>query len=548
MGHSNGKCRCTPDQMARYRGKLSGPFLDRIDLLIEVPALPAEALAGKADGESSATVRARVEQALAKQFARQNKPNSRLTAAKWIPAACQTKPAANCSSRPAPTSISRPAPGTASSRSPGPLPISPTARKSARRTLPKPSSTAVLPVDKSATARQPEKRSIAFLLAALSALGPFSIDTYLPSFHEIAEKLGATQLQVQQTLAAYLVAFAVMTLWHGAISDRFGRRRVILIALACFGLASAGCAVASSIEQLWFWRAMQGVTAGAGMVVSRAIVRDLYDGADAQRLMAQITMMFALAPAIAPVIGGWLQTFFGWRSVFAFLVLSTVALWFACWKLLPETLPPEKRQSLKPAYLGRTYWKVMSSPPFLFACAAISLNFGGFFVYVLSAPVFLMQHLGVHETGFLWLFGPAMAGMIGGSWLSGRLAGKISFSRTIALGYLLMAIAASCQPRPQPRTTASAAVERPAHLRLHPRHVAHHALPEHPGARPLPAQRGLAASCQSFFQSSFNTVIAALIAPALWGSTLSLAWGMAGMMAIGGIAALAHQKLGQQPK
>ena len=400
----------------------------------------------------------------------------------------------------------------------------------------------------SATSRQPEKRSIAFLLAALSALGPFSIDTYLPSFHEIAEKLGATQLQVQQTLAAYLVAFAVMTLWHGAISDRFGRRRVILIALACFGLASAGCAVASSIEQLWFWRAMQGVTAGAGMVVSRAIVRDLYDGADAQRLMAQITMMFALAPAIAPVIGGWLQTFFGWRSVFAFLVLSTAALWLACWKLLPETLPPEKRQSLKPAYLGRTYWKVMSSPPFLFACAAISLNFGGFFVYVLSAPVFLMQHLGVHETGFLWLFGPAMAGMIGGSWLSGRLAGKISFSRTIALGYLLMAIAALANlglnlalPPALPWSvlpvfvyTLGMSLTMPCLSIL--------------ALDPFPAQRGLAASCQSFFQSSFNTVIAALIAPALWGSTLSLAWGMAGMMAIGGIAALAHQKLGQQPK
>lgn len=400
----------------------------------------------------------------------------------------------------------------------------------------------------SATTRQPEKRSIAFLLAALSALGPFSIDTYLPSFHEIAEKLGATQLQVQQTLAAYLVAFAVMTLWHGAISDRFGRRRVILIALACFGLASAGCAVASSIEQLWFWRAMQGVTAGAGMVVSRAIVRDLYDGADAQRLMAHITMMFALAPAIAPVIGGWLQTFFGWRSVFAFLVLSTVALWVACWKLLPETLPPEKRQSLKPAYLGRTYWKVMSSPPFLFACAAISLNFGGFFVYVLSAPVFLMQHLGVHETGFLWLFGPAMAGMIGGSWLSGRLAGKISFSRTIALGYLLMAIAAIANlglnlalPPALPWSvmpvfvyTLGMSLTMPCLSIL--------------ALDPFPAQRGLAASCQSFFQSSFNTVIAALIAPALWGSTLSLAWGMAGMMAIGGIAALAHQKLGPQPK
>ena len=390
--------------------------------------------------------------------------------------------------------------------------------------------------------RHQEKRSIAFLLAALSALGPFSIDTYLPSFPEIAEKLGATQLQVQQTLSAYLLAFAVMTLWHGAISDRFGRRRVILVALAFFGFASAGCVFATSIEQLWFWRAMQGVTAGAGMVVSRAIVRDLYDGAAAQRLMSQITMMFALAPAVAPVIGGWLQTVFGWRSVFAFLVLSTAALWLACWKLLPETLPREKRQSLQPAYLGRSYWKVMTSPAFLFACAAIALNFGGFFIYVLSAPVFLMQHLGIHETGFLWLFGPAMGGMIGGSWLSGRLAGKISLSRTIALGYLLMIIAATANlglnlalPPALPWSvmpiflyTIGMALTMPCLSIM--------------ALDPFPAQRGLAASCQTFVQSSFNSVIAALIAPALWGSTLSLAWGMAGMMTLGGIAALAHQK------
>lgn len=392
-------------------------------------------------------------------------------------------------------------------------------------------------------AAQTDKRGLAFLLASLSALGPFSIDTYLPSFPEIAEKLGATQLQVQQTLSVYLLAFAVMTLWHGAISDRFGRRRVILIALGLFALASAGCAFASTIEQLWFWRAMQGVTAGAGIVISRAIVRDLYDGADAQRLMSQITMMFAIAPAIAPVIGGWLQTLFGWRSVFAFLVLSTAALGLACWKLLPETLPPEKRQSLKPAYLGRTYWKVLTSPAFLFACAAVSLNFGGFFVYILSAPVFLMQHLGIHETGFLWLFGPAMAGMIGGAWLSGRLAGNISLSRTIALGYLLMISAASINlalnlalPPALPWSvmpifiyTLGMALTMPGLTIL--------------ALDPFPAQRGLAASCQTFFQSGFNSIVAALIAPALWGSTLSLAWGMAGMMLLGGIAALAHQKL-----
>lgn len=395
-------------------------------------------------------------------------------------------------------------------------------------------------------ARAQDKRGIALLLAALSALGPFSIDTYLPSFHDIADKLSASQVEVQQTLAAYLLAFAAMTLWHGAISDRFGRRRVILIALGLFGIASGGCALSTNIEQLWFWRAMQGATAGAGIIISRAIVRDLFDGAPAQRLMSQITMMFALAPAIAPVIGGWLQTFFGWRSVFAFLVLSTAALWFACWKLLPETLPPEKRQSLKPAYLGRTYWRVMSSPAFLFASAALSLNFGGFFIYVLSAPVFLMTHLGVPETGFLWLFGPAMSGLISGSWLSGHLAGKISLSRTIALGYLVMIAAAifnvslnQALPPALPWSvmpifvyTIGMSLTMPCLTIM--------------ALDPFPAQRGLAASCQTFFQSSFNTLVAALIAPALWGSTLNLAFGMTGMMLIGGFAALAHQKFRAQ--
>ncbi len=385
-------------------------------------------------------------------------------------------------------------------------------------------------------------RGMALLLASLSALGPFSIDTYLPSFHDIADKLGATQLEVQQTLSAYLLAFAVMTLWHGAISDRFGRRRVILVALALFALASAGCLLATRIEHLWFWRAMQGMTAGAGIVISRAIVRDLYDGPAAQRLMSQITMMFALAPAIAPVIGGWLQTFFGWRSVFAFLVLSTTALWFACWKRLPETLPFEKRQSLRPAYLGQTYWKVFTSPAFLFACAALSLNFAGFFIYVLSAPVFLMQHLGIEETGFLWLFGPAMAGLMSGSWLSGRLAGKRTPGQTIALGYGVMAGAALINlsvnlslPPALPWSvlplfvyTLGMALAMPSLSLL--------------ALDPFPAQRGLAASCQTFFQSGFNSLAAGLIAPALWGSTLTLALGMSGMLLLGGLAALAHQK------
>ncbi len=388
-----------------------------------------------------------------------------------------------------------------------------------------------------------ETRGIALLLASLSALGPFSIDTYLPSFPDIAQSLGASPIEVQQTLSAYLFAFAAMTLWHGAISDRFGRRRVILWALLLFGLASAGCLLAENIRQLWFWRAMQGMTAGAGIVISRAIVRDLFDGAAAQRLMSQITMMFALAPAVAPVIGGWLQHAFGWRSIFIFLVLSTAALWFACFKLLPETLPPEKRQTLKPAYLGRTYWKVFSSPRFLLACAALSLNFSGFFIYVLSAPVFLMHHLGLPETAFLWLFGPAMSGLLCGSWVSGRLAGRRSPGFSVALGYAVMLLAAVLNlgistwmspglpwsVLPLFVYTIGMSIAMPS-LTLF-------------ALDPFPAQRGLAASCQTFFQSGFNGLSAALIAPLLWGSTLTLAAGMGALLCVGLLAALAHHKL-----
>lgn len=386
-------------------------------------------------------------------------------------------------------------------------------------------------------------RGIALLLASLSALGPFSIDTYLPSFTAIAEGLGASQIEVQQTLSIYLLSFAAMTLWHGAIADRYGRRRVILVALGLFGLASLGCMLAGSIEQLWFWRAMQGMTAGAGIVISRAIVRDLFDGAAAQRLMAQITMMFALAPAIAPVIGGWLQVAFGWRSVFAFLVVLTAALWLACLKLLPETLPPEKRQSLRPSYLFSAYRSVFTSPRFLLACSALALNFGGFFVYVLSAPVFIMQHLQLPETAFLWLFGPAMIGLVSGSAISGRLAGRLSPGKTIAIGYSVMGCAALLNlglnvflPPGLPWSVVPLFVYTLG-MSLAMPNLTLFALD------PFPEKRGLAASCQTFFQSGFNGIAAALIAPALWGSTLGLALGMTLLLLAGGLAALAHRRL-----
>ena len=386
-------------------------------------------------------------------------------------------------------------------------------------------------------------RGIALLLAALAALGPFSIDTYLPSFQAIGASLQATPLEVQQTLTAYMLPFAIMALWHGAISDALGRRRVILVSLGLFGLASAGCVFATRIEHLIVLRALQGITAGAGIVISRAIVRDLFDGPQAQKLMAHISMMFAIAPAVAPVIGGRLQVWFGWRSVFVFMVLLSISLWLICWRHLPETLPPERRQSMHPGYLARTYWKVLTSPLFLLACGGLALNFAGFFTYVMSAPVFLMRHLGLPETAFLWLFGPAMLGLMSGSWLSGRLAGKQPMMQTIRLAYLLMGAAAllnlglnlALPPGlpwsilPIPLYTFGMSLAMPCLTLL--------------ALDAFPQQRGLASSCQMFLQSAMNSVIAGLIAPALWDSTRTLAFGMAGLLVLGGLSSFAHYRL-----
>ena len=190
---------------------------------------------------------------------------------------------------------------------------------------------------------------LAALLAALATLGPFAIDTYLPAFNSISESLVATPFQMQQTLAAYLIGFSVMMLLHGALSDSFGRRPVILGGLGVFALASLICGVANHVGVLIAGRVLQGMSCGAGIVVGRAIVRDLFDAVQAQRLMSQITLFFGIAPAIAPIIGGWLLVLIGWRSIFWFMMTVAFVLCALAWAMLPETLPIERRQPFAPA-------------------------------------------------------------------------------------------------------------------------------------------------------------------------------------------------------
>lgn len=381
---------------------------------------------------------------------------------------------------------------------------------------------------------------LTMLLAALAAVGPFSIDTYLPAFPEMGATLGADSLQIQQTLSVYLLTFGLMTLWHGALSDSFGRRRVILAGLAVYALASLGCALAGSIEVLWLMRCLQGLSAGAGMVVSRAMVRDLYQGPAAQRLISHIAIMFAVAPAVAPMIGGWLLGLAGWRAIFAFLALGALLLAGLCWRHLPESLAPERRQPLAPLPLLRNYLRVLGHGGFVAASAGIGAFFGGFFVYVLSAPVFIREHLGLAATEFHWLFLPAMAGMMSGAWLSGRVAGRWSQPRTLLTAFCLMALAALGNLLVSgflPGARLAAVLPLAGYtlgMSLAMPTITLRALDL------FPDNRGMAASCQSFLQTLVSACIAAFVAPALWHSRLGLALGMAGLGSLGALMIWTH--------
>lgn len=379
----------------------------------------------------------------------------------------------------------------------------------------------------------PPPRGLTFLLAAMTAIAPFSIDTYLPAFPEIGTSLGASAIAVQQTLSVYMAAFAFMMLWHGALADALGRRRVLLSAFAIYVLASTLCVFANSIEVLLFGRILQGMSAGAGMVVARAVTRDLLDGAAAQRMIAHIGMIFAIAPAIAPIIGGWIHAFFGWHAIFIFLAGYGVVLMIAVYFLLPETLPPEQRQSLHPAPLAHAYFAVFTHLPFLALSFAIALSFNGFFIYVVSAPKFLLEHLGVSAQSFFWLFVPAMAGLMAGNWLSARLAGKVSSRRTILLGFGAMMVAALANlilnalwPPALPWAVLPQAVY------LFGVSLAMPVLT----VRILdqfPDRRGLVSSCQGATQTGVNAITASVLAPLFWDSALGLAVAMILFMAIG---------------
>ncbi|MBX3625595.1 MAG: multidrug effflux MFS transporter [Rhizobacter sp.] len=378
--------------------------------------------------------------------------------------------------------------------------------------------------------------ALAFLLACLGMLGPFSIDTYLPAFTGIAQSVGATPVEMQQTLSAYLFGFALMNLFHGALSDSLGRRPVVLWGIAVFTIASAGCALANHIGTLVFWRAVQGMSAGAGIVVSRAVIRDMFPPADAQRVMSQVTIYFGIAPAIAPMVGGFLFVHLNWHAIFWFLTAIGVALWIANYKLLPETLHAEQKQPFNLRNLMRGYWSLGANPRFFALALASGIPFNGMFLYVLSAPVFLGEHLALRPEQFFWFFLLTIAGIMGGAFVSGRLAGRVKPQHQIRHGFVIM--------------LAVSLLNLGLNLAFTP-HVSWALFPIAVFAFGwalmvpvvtllvldlVPERRGMASSFQACVGSVANGFVAGVIAPLVMHSTVGLAVASLLLMSIGIVA------------
>lgn len=374
--------------------------------------------------------------------------------------------------------------------------------------------------------------TLALVLASLAALAPFAIDTYLPAFPALESDLGASTVHIQQSLTFYLLPFALMTLWHGAISDSIGRITTIKWGLGVFVLASIGCAFAPNVETLWFFRALQGMSGGAGNVVARAMVRDLFEGAQAQRVMATVQMLFGIAPAVAPIIGGVLLGIH-WQAIFIFLALyAAISLWAAV-RYLPETMPPSKRMPLSAKQVLKDYGLIFGDKEFNYVVFAVGANFAGFFLYVLASPVFLVKHLGLNEHQFGWMFIPTVCGMVLGSYLAKRVAGRFSRQRVVQAAYAWMAaitllnIAICFLLPPSPLRNIAPIALFNIGMALAMPVLSLAALDRHPKIR------GTAASGQAFIQMLLSTVSAGLIVPLVWYAPSGLALAMAGYLVFG---------------
>ncbi|MGB5473262.1 MAG: multidrug effflux MFS transporter [Gammaproteobacteria bacterium] len=370
------------------------------------------------------------------------------------------------------------------------------------------------PPSENAVIRPGVHTRLTFIVALLSMVGPFSIDAYLPSFPDIEATFGISRALLSQSLSVYLAAFAASTLLWGPLADRFGRRRVIMGSLSLYVLASIGCALAADATAFLVWRTLQGFAASGGLIAGRAMIRDAHDTTSAHRAMSQVMLVFALAPAIAPVLGAWLHDHYGWRSVFWFLCLLG-ALLIGLTAVIRETLPEAQRQSVRPSVVASVYTRTLQHRQFPLMILSLGFSFGGLFLYIAGAPTVIYDFLGLGTDDFGVQFIPMVAGLMLGAFASGRLSRYLSPLRIVSTGFgvLVLAVVLNLVQvglfeatvvftiGPLVIYAVGTAMLMPAITIL-----ALDCFPHH---------RGTAASMQGFFQMAINAAVAGIAVPAL---------------------------------
>jgi len=273
-----------------------------------------------------------------------------------------------------------------------------------------------------------------FLLGILAAFGPASMDMYLPSLPTLAEYFATSTSNAQLTLSGFTIGFAVGQLLYGPVSDRLGRKRVLISGVALYCVATVLCAAATSIEGLIAMRFLQALGGGAGVVLTRAIVRDLYSGNDSARALSLLLLVPSVAAFAGPFIGGQLLIFADWRSIFWLLVVfGVVALILTVW-VLPETLPPGKRQSLSPARVLRECGHILRHRRAMGYMLCGAFSFAAMFAQLSGTPFIYIQLFGVPPEYFGFLFGLNILGIMAGSWVNSRLVMRFGIRRMLFVG------------------------------------------------------------------------------------------------------------------
>ncbi len=371
-------------------------------------------------------------------------------------------------------------------------------------------------------------------------LGPFSIDTPFPAFATMRADFGVGVDAMQLVVSAYMIAFAVMTPFHGPLSDAIGRRPVILGGLAAYILASVGCALSTSLPMLLGFRVLQGLSAGGATIIGRTIVRDLFEGAQAQRLMSHVMMIFGLAPAVAPIVGGWLLRIGPWPWIFWFIAGFAILLVIAVTLVIPETHPPERRTPLRFPLMLADLGTVIRHGEFSRMNWAISLAFAGQFLYIGAAAIFVVDLLGKGEQDFWVFFVPMISGVVVGAWISSHAAGRVSGRRLVA-----GALAFACAAGVVNTLLAAAFGGRLPYAIIGPALIALGTGTAFPTMQialldVFPEKRGAAASVAGVLPLALNAVLAAGLAPLVTGSVVQLALASSILVFFGAVLYLWH--------